>query len=603
MVASLYHPQQRIFPTISTNIYNSNPTNLTPDQQTAYNILALAKQKNKLGYLLTQHQQAIEAELASKWQRADFFFRQVYIEIKALFKQPQELAQLADNLDAAQFCQRMLRELFIDTHCAFYNGLISKTQKLTWNARAFAHIDYIQQLLELSVFSNEEVLSLLAAGWHKRIDACKEAKKWRQCINYCQQRLKLLPYNIDFQGELAEVIYLATVEKCPQVQSQWQYSQNSKTLQRGIKQLEKHRKQYPHSLVTFQVLSGLYHLHAVSLSHINQLAKSLVSIQKAITYNPYSTRAYQTRNELVETMTQLQQQMNEQVADIRRRGMQLTHKGLKLLDQVNIGFAPMNKYIDSEEAKQISISYHIAEAIYLWRRIGLSEPHDRWAKTQDSKSSSIQTALQLNEALTSILQHSPQKAEIATAWQAIVENKPNLAQLDAVRICNYLEECLFQDEHRVLVTPPAQDTVSPPILTPISKQPQMSTEPFIPWLLSPQDKRIKLQALVASVLIAATGYIAIRETTIVAKRENSYKTILVAQQVQNDKVVLNASKEFFQNQSLISKDERIPQIAEIYQESLVRWFAQQPKAEITKENQEYIDLYKKLEKNITTAQN
>lgn len=126
----------------------------------------------------------------------------------------------------------------------------------------------------------------------------------------------------------------------------------------------------------------------------------------------------------------------------------------------------------------------------------------------------------------------------------------------------------------------------------------MNTESVIPWLISSQDKRIKLQALVATVLIAATSYIAIRETTIIAKRENSYQTILAAQQVQNDEAVLKASKDFFQNQSFVGTDERIPQIAQIYQESLVRWFSQQPKADMTQDKQEYINLYKQLEKNL-----
>lgn len=52
--------------------------------------------------------------------------------------------------------------------------------------------------------------------------------------------------------------------------------------------------------------------------------------------------------------------------------------------------------------------------------------------------------------------------------------------------------------------------------------------------MSSQDKRIKLQALVASVLVATTTYIAVRERTITATRESSYNAILAAQQVQND---------------------------------------------------------------------
>ncbi|MBF2065969.1 MAG: hypothetical protein IGS39_16340 [Calothrix sp. C42_A2020_038] len=573
MIASFNNLQQRIFlPISTTNIYQSD------------NILTLIQTQPKFQHLLSQHQQAIAAELISKWSRADFFFRQVYLEFKTLLKQPQEWEHLVATISnygyvmtSEQLRRSILRELFIDTHYAFYNGLISKTEQPQWNARCFVHIDYIQQWLELSVFSDEEVLSLLAEGWRQRINTCKNTKKWRPAINCCQQRLKLLPHNIDFQGELAEIYYFETLARCSQINSQWQHSQNVRKLQHGINKLEKLLKQYPHCPITFQLLSSLYHIRALNLSHINQIAKSLVSIQKAVSYNPFSKKAYQTRNELVELMTQLQQQMSGYIVDIKRRGMQLNHKGLQLLNQVNIGFKPMNNYINSEEAKQITTAYKIAEAIYVWHRIGLPEPQD------------TTTALRLNEALYSILQHPPQtKAEIATVWENIVKKQPHLASLSNTRVCSYLEECLFRER----AVPPIPE-IPPPVLTPILTKPQMSTEPLIPWLLSPQDKRIKLQALVASVLIAATGFVMVREKTTIAKRDNAYQDILTAQQTQNDEAVLKATKNFFQNQSFISKDERTSQITEIYQEALVRWFVQQPKAEITPEQQQYLDLYSK----------
>jgi len=119
-------------------------------------------------------------------------------------------------------------------------------------------------------------------------------------------------------------------------------------------------------------------------------------------------------------------------------------------------------------------------------------------------------------------------------------------------------------------------------------------EPFIPWLLSTQDKRIKIQAIAAIVVAIITGCIIMRERAIVAKRDNAYQTILAAKQVQNDEAVLKASKEFFNNTSLLKKDERTAQILAIYEESLVRWFPQQTEGKVQPENNEYLELYKQL---------
>lgn len=290
MIARSFHTQERVFPAISEHLYklSSDQAELTADQQAAYNLLALVKEKfsgshldilGQIGRLLRQHQLAMEAELASKWQRADFFWRQVQIEFKALSKRHEVWQKLAVAVasypevkvmnDPTQLRRHLLHELFIDTHCAFYNGLISKTTKPSWKEPAFVHIDYIEQLLEISVVSGEEVRSLLGEAWQTRISACKEAKKWYLAINYCQQRLKWLPHNIDFQGELVEVHYLVTDKFT------------------GIQILEKYLKDYPYNLTIFKLLGSLYYLRAICLANTSSFALSLLCIQKAVTYNPY----------------------------------------------------------------------------------------------------------------------------------------------------------------------------------------------------------------------------------------------------------------------------------------------------------------------------
>ncbi|OUL25445.1 hypothetical protein BV378_15350 [Nostoc sp. RF31YmG] len=115
------------------------------------------------------------------------------------------------------------------------------------------------------------------------------------------------------------------------------------------------------------------------------------------------------------------------------------------------------------------------------------------------------------------------------------------------------------------------------------------------WLFSFENKRIRLQMIFASFLIVATSYVVIQERTTFARRNQAYQVILAAKQLQNDQAVLTASKEFFHNASFFGRDERTKQVIEIYEESLVRWVPQQPEAELTPENKEYLKLYTQLQ--------
>ncbi|KAB8317119.1 hypothetical protein SD81_023040 [Tolypothrix campylonemoides VB511288] len=641
MIAVSDYLQRRIFPFISENLYKrySNQAELTADQQVARNILVLANKnfstwqyltgweldiKGQLGHLLVQHKLAIEAELAAKWQRADFFWNQVQIELKALLKQPevwQEITLTVANIsgvqimnDPAKLRQCLLNELFIDTHCAFYNGLIPKTVKPSWKERAFVHIDYIQQLLELSPVSVQEVETLLAEAWQARITACKEAQKWRKGIYYCQQRLKSSPNFIKLQDELAEINYLATLAKLREAKTEVQYQKNAKHLLVGIQALEKCLKDYPYNLTIFELLASLYHLRAISLANHNSFALALLCIQKAITYNPYFQKAFESRNELIETMEQLQEQVNQLQVDMRH-GAQLTPKGQRMVAEANKGFAPMNIYIDSNEAKETANDFYIAEAVYLWHKIGLPTPPEGWQKESpvgvmhtangntipiESTSSWIRKALHLWDAVRNVLQNPPSsKASLASLWQWAILDKPDLAELDADVICAFLERKLFEEESdRVLVTPPTGTTTEISLLKPTYARRQPGAEPFLPWLFSSQDRRIKLQAVVATVLVAVTGYVFIRERTTAVVRDQSYQQLITAENLQNDEQVLEAAENFFNNASLMSKDARTSQVMELYTKSFVRWFAQQPETQLNEAAQKHLEQYRQLQNTV-----
>lgn len=414
MIARLNAYSHRIFPPVGSGFYILDLGNkeLTPDQQAARKLLSFSNRdftllerlsgrkldiQGQIGHLLLQHRYALEAELASQWHRADFFWRQVLIELKAFIEQDTNWQGLVNAIsppadatvmtDPSQLRQRLLDELFIDTHCAFYNGLVEQKENLVLQDRAFAHIDYIQQYLALIDMSAEAILSLLGEPWQIRINLSVKVKQWHIVIKTCTQRLKHLPSSIRFLNELAEILHRASMAIPKEAKFTLQYWQNIRALKSGIKVLEECRKNYPENLSIFEAL-----------------------------------------------------------------------------------------------------------------------------------------------------------------------------------------------DRRILVTPPPPSiktfVTTFPLLMPISTHCKFGAEPFLAWLFSRQDRRIKLQATFASVLLLMTTGLILREQRVNAVRDGAYRKILVAKMQQDDLGIVENAELFFSDAPL-GKDGRNQQVINLYSESLVRWVAQQ----------------------------
>ena len=627
-------PSHRIFPPIQSDIYTkSNDWNtLTPDQRVAQKILALANQDftrwerlvgwqldapGQIGRLLLQHRLAMEAELAAQWQRADFFWNQVHIEIKALSTKDDIWQSLVSVVadepgvevmdDPVQLRQRLVDELLIDTHSAFYNGLAQQVEKLSLKDRAFVHLNYIQQLLELSALSGDSLLSVLGEPWEKWITLSKEAGKWKQAIQFCTSRLKYFPDAIDYQNELAEVHFTATLAKLGKGKSEAQHLKDGKRLQNGINQLEKLSQDYPYNLRLFELLGHLHHLRAISLGNGSHLAEALTAVQKALTYNPYLEKASETRNQLVGTMQQLQAQMKEVEARLAGQfNARLNEKGQRLRTEASKGFAPMNTYIKSAAAKETMYALKIAQAISLWQSIGLPKPKESLNSsspavmyTQSGKELSTESttdwgrqALLLLDGLHLIFNNPPQNQwDLAAAWEAVVAKKPELAQFDSGLIYTFLDRKLFRSMEEP-VTPETSVPLSElPRLTPVSVERKRGAEPFLPWLFSHQDLRIKVQAAVATVLVLTAGGLTIQDRSIRSTRDTAYQQILEAEQQEDHLSVIKGAEEFFANSPLSGKGERDRQVMQLYSEAVVRWVAQQEEP-LDNEVQKHLDRYR-----------
>lgn len=118
-----------------------------------------------------------------------------------------------------------------------------------------------------------------------------------------------------------------------------------------------------------------------------------------------------------------------------------------------------------------------------------------------------------------------------------------------------------------------------------------------------KNKRIKIQIILASIMVIVTGNLAIYEYTVFAARKDAYETLIKASRLQNNQEILKASTTFLEKKSFLKKDERTPQVIELYQNALVRWLPQQPGEELTLQEKKYIELLKKMQQPTTGENN
>jgi tetratricopeptide (TPR) repeat protein len=635
----------RVFPRVKSNIYNYEKKFIKNNlgQQVAQKFINLSDRElnlweritdctldfqGKFVHILFQYRLAFEAEQLGKWQKADFYWRQVQLEFILFTKEENNWNILANTIatssedsikiDPKYLCQQFVDEVLIDTHCAFYNAQTHQVDKLSYDDRGFIHIDYIQNLLDWSGVSGKDIRLLLEDPLITRINLYKESKKWKDAIKVCTQLLRSLPNDIDYQKGLADLHISSTMEKLIDAKSDAQHSKNVATLRNNIKTLEKCLKSYPEHASLFEALGDLYHLQATSLVNSGKIAEALFSVQKAITYNPYLEKAWETRDELVKLMEQLQTQVLQLNAEMSQQSSnKLSAEGKYLQAQARQGFRAMNKYIESKEAKATVFATHIARAIRLWRNIELPEPTKGWqmnvvqGKTPDIDNRAMmieaaqgwsKLALKLLYCIGDMWRNPPRSPlELQAIWNALVAEEIDLAGLDSQLIFKFLDSKFLGEERDRVLVPPAPPT-TPPLLTDISSLKKRSTEPLLPWLFSQQDVRIKIQAVVAIVLILTAGGLISREQKASSARDDAYKNILTANRYQDDLGVVQQAETFFAHAPLSNKDGRKQKVMDLYSESLVRWVAQQGD-NLDATTQKHLDRYRTVLNTVTPQEN
>ncbi|HEU4710818.1 MAG TPA: hypothetical protein VFS76_04595 [Pyrinomonadaceae bacterium] len=591
---------ERVFPPITPALYKpeNDRSKLNPDQSMARTLVAcptpltLSKHfrrrrngRDFLTHALFTHRSAFESELAGEVQRADFFWEELYTELNFTDRQDvwsslaqslsNEQRQLETLSDPTELRSRFVDELLIDTHAAFFNGYVRNAAELDLNHRAWKHFYFVLQLLDWSGLGKDEKFQLIRAASEARLVLLETAERWQQVRDLCKLLLNYAPNPVVYEDRISNANLSQRINHHVKANNSGRTGvHNTLAAVRDLKQLI---PAYPQDRSLYKRLAALHYDSAVQLNDIGEISYALLAAQQSVTTNP-------TNKEYAALLAQLTTTMN----DIKERangspppGPRYQGTGPYLRDLARSGFSLVEEYKASDEARVVFESARLAEALNLWRRIGLPKPSDRWPER----------ACKLLDAVSSIFASRPANArEIAQSWQTWARGDRDLSEIQATEVCDFLRKKLVKrspDERKPEVEAVFLEPASR------SRKQKETALPFRTWLLSKRERRLKLQVAAAVVIFLVAGVVFLVDLRARSVRTASYQSILQGETNGNYLQVIDGAEAFLSHPLVMLADDRDAEVVKRYSEALVMWVARQP-GEGTPEITTRVERYQQL---------
>jgi hypothetical protein len=517
------------------------------------------------------HRQAFEAELDGRNARADFFWRELCRYIRRYWENRPTWAALPEIVntrsevslsDPLEIRQRVVNEVFIDTHCAFYNGRVNGAQTLELTDRAFIHAEYVATLANIAGTPIEATRPLLTPPIKLRIDFYKTANRWEEAIRLSERVLARFPQASDLQDELAELYVAAALAELRNGESPEDNTSDAARLETAIGYLEALRNRCPFNSKIYALLAQCYHIRAIKLANGGALADALAAVRWAQTYDPFLEEARKTEEQFTEMMKDLQSQVEQIEAELTRQpDAQLNEQGRRLLFEAKRGFTSVTEVDNSTHAAEIARDRNLADARRVWHEIGLAEPEERWDEQ----------AATLLDALGRTFSCRPMTpADVSPAWETVAKDS-GLDSLDRSAIETFLRRRLFEEADQDNATDNAPSADPFPILIAQSRSRHRDMEPVAYWLFSRQDLRVKLQLAVAVALLITASVFLVRDTYSRAIRNVAYRQVIQAAAIDHDDGVIKAAENFL-TAKVLAPDKRQEEVFRLYDQSFARWF-------------------------------
>jgi tetratricopeptide (TPR) repeat protein len=528
---------------------------------------------SRLGYVLSLHRAAIQAEIEGRSLRADFYWQERDRHLCFLTRQPGVLTALLQSVIVATVVNRaedsedlgsvFVDEVLIDVHAAFFNGRAQGISDLTLDDRAFFHFSQIEKLVSHSSLCPADRTRFLLPVWLHRGRALRNAKRWTEAVALAETRLAADPHDINAQNWLVETWFEFALSSLSTDRSESSARAEAQALRKALDALEKFCTNASHNADLYKALCNLYHMLAIKCANANRPSEALLLVQKALTINPDFSQGQQTKSQLSDMMRNLQSRMKEIEAQIRSRpNRKLTGNGQALQREAETGFGPINRFIDSKEAQSLQQLARESRNRAIWREVGFPDPEERF----DEK------AALLLEALGEVAAaNPPDKASIEELWRRVASRHQDLETLNIQNVSGFLANRLLDEPYQVTAGAlPESWTTDPPILCASTENRRNGYIPLAAWVYGGQDIGLKLRLVATVILVGIAGVLFIHDKQQRDMRDDAYDIVLSRGAKSDYSGVVNAANEFFSAQPF-SRDPREEDVRAASQEALVRW--------------------------------
>jgi hypothetical protein len=534
---------------------------------------ALTGRAARIARLLSLQVEAAAAEGEGRFDRADFLWRETYALLRACWSDDAAWADAARRLMARantvpltgpSLRVRWSLETALHRHCAFFNGHLAGDGRLAADSRAFFHGERIAELFEIGGNALGAARHLLPEVTLARIEALRSEKRFDEAVAEGARLVRREPGEPAHAERLADLHFERAVHGLKGGDDEADNRADAARLRGRIDEFEWARRDHPRAIGFYRGLARCHRILAVSLANAGELAQALGPIRMARKYDPRYEDAERLENELIQLMSQLQ----EQVAELKRQlvlqpGTHLNAEGLKLMRNADSGLASLEECERSELAQSLSEEFGLALDREVWSLVGQPPPADRWDER----------ARALHAALLAVLAQPPSQPEdIGLAWHARAAEHADLRDCDARPICDFLRRRLFSAPSTVpepaTAVPPVPHEAVPAVPT---RPRRASLEPFGLWLLAPRDWRVKLQVLVAALAVAVTWSLQAAESQHRQVRDRAYQSLRGAVTAGSDLGVVRAAEAFF-SVGTRAADGREGEVQQHYDHAFARWF-------------------------------
>jgi hypothetical protein len=416
--------------------------------------------ETRLGRVLLLRRQAFEAERAANFRTADFHWVEAHRALKRAAADPGVwrhvlgISAFSPAVTPEILRERVIQELFIDLHQALFESQCAAGAAAGPDDRRFVHCTYVERLVDLAGFGADRAAATLRPMVDVWLGACRDAGDWKRAIALSARLAERFAPDAAYVNELVVCLLHQTIDRLTRPPAPFA-SGDAGSLLTGIRAVERAAERHGPTGFLMAALARLHSMRAVALANTGACAEALVEISMALDHGGHDPECGRMLREL----TALMESMRGKAATLRGAvDSAAPPEPFTLVAEAEKGFGPMQAYRSSERAGRTRRTALAADAIDLWRHIGLPRPEADWPTR----------ALALGRALATVIRHPPAaEAGLASAWAAAAAGDDLVTGVPVDPPRAFLARRLFDPRHAAQWRP----RTFPPRAVPRAREP------------------------------------------------------------------------------------------------------------------------------------